>query len=93
MPANVVSDAVLDIAFSDQGRLPLAANIVHPHPILWRVVFTNLQKALMRYKNLSKDGLPIVPFAEWVSKLTEYAQGATEDDMQRIVGAFSLLDV
>ena len=93
MPANIVSDAVLDIAFSDQGRLPLAANIVHPHPILWTSVFTNLQKALIRYKNLSKDGLPIVPFAEWVSKLTEYAQGATEDGMQRIVGAFSLLDV
>lgn len=42
-------------------------HLAHPHPVAWSTLFTAASHEL--------SGLPLVPYAEWVDRLTKSADG------------------
>lgn len=44
----------------------LVLHVAHPHPVAWSTLFTAASHAL--------DGIPLVPYTEWLARLTQSAR-------------------
>lgn len=80
---NVVSQAILDIAFA-QERPTIALNLVHPRPVPWSSVMRGISAALVSC-NVTSEILPLIPFNLWFEKLAGKVKSATEADFSDIV--------
>lgn len=79
---DVVSGTILDILFANT-KLPIALNIVHPHPVTWRSVITNL-KQVIQEKGL-KDEITVVSISDWLSRLEDRGKNETDEDVKNLV--------
>lgn len=89
LPVDVVSQAILDVAFSKQS-LSIALNIVHPRPSPWSTVVGTIADELHR-AGVSQKRLPLIPFENWFEKLEQRSEGANAEEMADIVSASSML--
>ncbi|KAF7973245.1 hypothetical protein HWV62_15753 [Athelia sp. TMB] len=89
LPVDVVSQAVLDVALSEQAPT-LVLNIVHPRPSQWTTIIEAIGHALHR-AGVTEMAVPLIPFGEWLGELEQRAVGADADAMARIP-AIKLLD-
>jgi hypothetical protein len=76
VPVDVVAAALIDMSRSDEPVFHLSA----PQPVPWHAVFSAFAQRL---------GLPLVPYAEWVVRVSAAAEANTADEN---VPAFALLD-
>jgi hypothetical protein len=83
LPIHAVSNAILDVAFSDEQSLT-ALNIVHPRPVEWSTVMRDVREALLAAK-VNSEILPLVPFEEWLKQLEGRAEIADVHDISSIV--------
>ncbi|TFK46677.1 NAD(P)-binding protein [Heliocybe sulcata] len=84
IPMHTVAFVVSDLVFASQ-RVPLALNVVHPEPVGWSAVMSDIAAAL------GSRSLPLVPFPDWVDKLEKAALQASKEDYEKIP-AIRLLD-
>ena len=77
--ASVASDFVCS-----SEKWPTLVNVVHPRPITWRNVMSDINANLKRQ-------LKLVPFNEWLTALETIAAKGTVQDVERLVGLESLL--
>ncbi|KAL1690001.1 hypothetical protein GGG16DRAFT_103377 [Schizophyllum commune] len=66
---DAVAGTVLDATFSQSALRP-SHNVVHPRPVQWSQMIKHVQNSL---KTVLQRDVPIVPFAEWFSKLEALA--------------------
>ncbi|CAA7263094.1 unnamed protein product [Cyclocybe aegerita] len=85
---DAASRAILDIALTPE-RPPLALNAVHPRPVLWQDIMQAIAKEIPPRDGV--DGIPFVPFSQWVERLEERAKYGDEADLQLVPG-IKLLD-
>ncbi|KAF7341008.1 Acetyl-CoA synthetase-like protein [Mycena sanguinolenta] len=78
---EAVSHAIIDAALSPETP-PFAINLVHPRPVAWDFVMSNLASTVH---------LPLIPFGEWVQQLKDLSTTATAKDIEKIPG-IKLLD-
>ncbi len=76
MTVQSVAQIILDIAFNSEAE-PMI-NLVHPKPVPWASIVTQLQHAL-------KKDIPVKPAAEWFEILESQSQMASSEDIHRIV--------
>ncbi|KAF7985842.1 hypothetical protein HWV62_526 [Athelia sp. TMB] len=89
LPVDVVSQAILDIALSNQAPT-IALNIVHPKPSRWSDLVRSVADAL-HHMGITKEAVPLIPFREWLGLLEKRSAGADAVDMAEIP-AIKLLD-
>lgn len=75
MTVQSVAQIILDIAFNSEAE-PMI-NLVHPKPVPWASIVTQLQHAL-------KEDIPVKPAAEWFEILESQSQMASSEDIHRI---------
>ncbi|KAI5884843.1 acetyl-CoA synthetase-like protein [Schizophyllum commune H4-8] len=78
---DAVAGTLLDAAFSKTPLSP-SHNAVHPRPVAWSQMIKHIQHSL---KSFVQRDMPIVPFAEWLSKL-EAASTRPDVDVQQVPG-------
>ncbi|KZP33662.1 acetyl-CoA synthetase-like protein [Athelia psychrophila] len=66
LPANTVSQTILDVAFAEEHLITL--NVVHPRPTRWSTVIKHIRDAL-QHSGLTCQALPLVHFTEWFDAL------------------------
>ncbi|KAJ4474509.1 acetyl-CoA synthetase-like protein [Lentinula aciculospora] len=72
IPMDSVADAIVDVGLSsDSSPAPLAVNLVHPYPIPWSEMIQDIQKNVIKVKQLEADALPVLPFRTWLEALQE----------------------
>ncbi|KAF5393844.1 hypothetical protein D9757_000419 [Collybiopsis confluens] len=85
MPMDAVSNALLDVGFSnDLKAAPMAVNVVHPNPVSWTSVVQSIRTVLIQEKNLPSDALPLVPFHDWLVNVEQRARESAEAATQNI---------
>ena len=57
-------------------------NIVHPRPVPWNRLFTEIATDLSSELNTS---LLFIPYSQWISKLEQFSASPTEDDLKAVV--------
>ncbi|KAG2068654.1 putative aminoadipate reductase [Suillus decipiens] len=82
IPPHAISNAILDVAFAEEEP-PIAVNLVHPRPIVWRALMQPIADALAEHK-VTSNPLPLVPFSEWLEKLELRAKDLSEETIRRI---------
>lgn len=75
MTVQSVAQIILDIAFSSEAEPVI--NLVHPKPVSWVSIVTQLQRAL-------KKDIPVKPAAEWFEILESQSQMTSSEDIHRI---------
>ncbi|KAK0189809.1 putative aminoadipate reductase [Armillaria mellea] len=75
MTVQSVAQIILDIAFNSEAEPVI--NLVHPKPVPWASIVTQLQHAL-------KEDIPVKSAAEWFEILESQSQMASSEDIQRI---------
>ncbi|KAL1671541.1 hypothetical protein EV122DRAFT_295427 [Schizophyllum commune] len=78
---DAVAGTLLDAAFSKTPLSP-SHNAVHPRPVAWSQMIKNIQQSL---KSVVQRDVPIISFADWVSKL-EAASTRPDVDVQEVPG-------
>ncbi|EPQ57812.1 acetyl-CoA synthetase-like protein [Gloeophyllum trabeum ATCC 11539] len=86
IPMHTVASVISDVALASVD-VPLALNVVHPHPVEWNSIMGDVAQAL----SPESSPLPVVPFEEWVAKIEEKALKAEKEDYESIP-AIRLLD-
>ncbi|KZP17631.1 putative aminoadipate reductase [Athelia psychrophila] len=81
LPMDVVSQAILDVAFSKQPP-SITLNIVHPRPSQWSTIITSVSSAMNR-AGITRGRLPLVSFKEWFGRLEERSKYADADEMAK----------
>ncbi|KAK7033979.1 hypothetical protein VNI00_012606 [Paramarasmius palmivorus] len=71
IPGTVVSQAILDVGFSDIA--PFAINVVHPRPTKWSIVIKQLVDSLVEHGRVEPGKVEIVPWRDWVKELERLA--------------------
>ncbi|KAL1718563.1 hypothetical protein EV715DRAFT_291171 [Schizophyllum commune] len=66
---DAVAGTVLDATFSQSALRP-SHNVVHPRPVQWSQMIKHVQNSL---KTVLQRDVPILPFAEWFTKLEALA--------------------
>lgn len=82
LPMHAVSQAILDVAWSSTAGAeswPPALNLVHPRPVSWNAIFSQVNEALVR-EGVVKAELPIVAFQEWFSLLEKKAASSSDSE-------------
>lgn len=74
---DAVARAVVDITLNTKP-LPELLNLVHPRPVPWRQIMDAINDELDLH-------LPLVPFADWVSRVKARA---SEPSLDKIVGRY-----
>ncbi|KAG1898169.1 uncharacterized protein F5891DRAFT_956098, partial [Suillus fuscotomentosus] len=82
IPPHAVSNAILDVAFAEEEP-PIAVNLVHPRPTVWKTLMQPIADALVEHKATSYP-LPLVPFSEWLEKLELSAKDLHQETMDCI---------
>jgi hypothetical protein len=83
-----VAAAILETTFAKEAPPP-ALNVVNPRSAPWAVIVAFVRRAIVKRKGLPReDVLPIVPFGNWFERLESKAEGASEDDLVKIVSQF-----
>lgn len=59
-----VSPIVLDVILSSSESVPSVVNVVHPRPVSWHSLMSEISAALAGYGTL-----PLIPFNRWISDL------------------------
>ncbi|KAJ3758360.1 acetyl-CoA synthetase-like protein [Lentinula raphanica] len=80
IPMDAVADAIVDAGLSKIDPLPLAVNLVHPHPIPWSQMIQDVRKALINDRQLKDDALQLVPFHIWFETLQNAAFAAVDTE-------------
>ncbi|KAK0478796.1 putative aminoadipate reductase [Armillaria novae-zelandiae] len=75
MTVQSVAQIILDIAFNSEAEPVI--NLVHPKPVPWASIVTQLQHAL-------KKDIPVKPAAEWFEILESQSQMTSSEDIHRI---------
>ncbi|KAJ7443002.1 putative aminoadipate reductase [Mycena latifolia] len=78
---EAVARTIVDAALCTE-RPPFALNLVHPRPVSWDTIISNMARIANR---------KLIPFAEWVRQLEARAARATPEDIKNIPG-IKLLD-
>lgn len=78
---DAVAKAIVDVAFIDQTP-PTSLNLVHPYPIDWITLISNIRDAVKQILGLD---VALVPFQDWLSQLEKRGSGATAEDMASTV--------
>jgi hypothetical protein len=89
MREECVAHAILDVAFAKEAPPP-ALNLVNPRSAPWVDVIDYIRNCIIKEKGLASDALPIVPFADWFALLEKSAEGASKDELVKIVSARAL---
>ncbi|KAJ7624410.1 putative aminoadipate reductase [Roridomyces roridus] len=84
IPPEAVCSAIVDAVFS-QEPAPPAVNLVHPKPVPWDDVMSNLAGVG------SERPMPLVPLGEWADQLRSRATMVCKEDLENIPG-LKLLD-
>lgn len=84
LPADAVAQAILDVVFVSQPP-PAALNLVHPNPVEWNSIISNIRNALEA--TLALD-LTLVPFHDWFLQLALRSENASSKDLASIVSCF-----
>ncbi|KAF8871770.1 putative aminoadipate reductase [Infundibulicybe gibba] len=87
IPMDAVAQAIIDVAF-DENRPPTIMNLVHPKPVEWNTVISNIQDAMLREMG---QGPSLVPFHKWFELLEGRAPTLNEDTMKKFP-ALKILD-
>ena len=74
---DAIGQAYVDWVLSSDD-LPDFVNVVHPCPVAWDVVLHGVCDELHK-------SLPVVPLAEWISKVERAMQSSSLDQMAEIV--------
>jgi thioester reductase-like protein len=90
LPVTAVSDCIIEVMFR-QDQPPLALNVVHPKPVAWTKMITDIREALLYAGCIGETEMTIIPFSEWFSKLETAARQADANTMRDIVSVFSSL--
>ncbi|TCD69319.1 putative NRPS-like protein biosynthetic cluster [Steccherinum ochraceum] len=78
--ADTICETMLDIVTTDQvSRIPEVMNIVHPRPRAWHDIMIDIKDTVGPMKQL-----PLIPFADWVTKVEAASVHASEKDLERI---------
>lgn len=64
IPIDIAARAVCEMRNTTSGSPVL--HLAHPHPVAWSTLFTAASHAL--------DGIPLVPYTEWLARLTQSAR-------------------
>lgn len=89
MSVDNVSKIILDILFQ-RDMLPPTLNVVHSKPISWSFMITTVRDTLE--KKIVCGKLPLVPWAEWMSKVEELGSGQIDESLlQSLVGICNLV--
>jgi thioester reductase-like protein len=83
-PTDVISQAILDVAFTSGSSTERALNLVHPHPVLWSTIMENFADVFVE-DGITSHRLPLVPVEDWVAQLTELSTSADANTFERIV--------
>ncbi|GJE93768.1 hypothetical protein PsYK624_099290, partial [Phanerochaete sordida] len=84
IPMDAVADIIRDIVLS-QEEMPTLVNAVHPRPVAWKQVMGDINACL------GDKPLAVVPYSWWLEALERAADGATQEDLERIP-ALKILD-
>ncbi|KAJ7604455.1 hypothetical protein FB45DRAFT_850695 [Roridomyces roridus] len=84
IPPEAVCSAIVDAVLS-KDPAPLAVNLVHPKPVPWDEVMSNLAGVG------NQRQMPLVPLAQWTEQLRMRAAWASKEDLENIPG-LKLLD-
>ncbi|GLB33171.1 putative acetyl-CoA synthetase-like protein [Lyophyllum shimeji] len=87
LPMDAVASAIVHVAVSDVHP-PQALNLVHPRPIEWQEMISNIQATITEV--LGRD-LKLVSFAEWLSAVEAHGQKAAVETFDTMP-AIKLLD-
>ncbi|KAJ3994751.1 putative aminoadipate reductase [Lentinula boryana] len=71
-PLDAVAEGILDVTFTKED-IPIAINLVHPHPVSWTSIMQVIREYLISAKQLPLDALPLVPFRDWMQVLSDKA--------------------
>lgn len=78
---DAVATTLVDAAFANTALSP-SHNAVHPRPVPWSRMITNVQSSL---KTVLQRDIPVVPFPEWFAKL-EAVAGEPNLDAREVPG-------
>ncbi|CAL1703617.1 unnamed protein product [Somion occarium] len=81
IPVDVVASAVVEITHSSSATSDVL-NIVHPQPVPWNNVFSDIAKTL---GSMSGQPVQLVPYADWLAKLEQYSTSPTQSDLDAMV--------
>lgn len=82
LPMNKTAPVVLDAVFST-NHPPAVLNVVHPRPVTWHAMMSNLAVSL-------SDATPnrkfeLVPFLDWIAQLEKLSLTLSVDEAKDIV--------
>jgi hypothetical protein len=83
MPADSVSQSIIDIALGDPAP-DLAVNLQHPRPVSWKKIMHGFSLALQDTE-VTQEPLPLIDMQTWVHRITAAADNADADVLRRIV--------
>ena len=83
LPGPAVAKILLDAAFSPGKLVEPAMNVVHPRPVAWDFVMSNINESLVQEGILQRP-LPLISFSKWFDRLQ--AVDASADNINDIVG-------
>ena len=78
IPMDAVAEIIRDTVLS-QEEMPTLVNAVHPRPVAWKQVMSDINACL------HDKPLAVVPYSWWLEALERAADGATQEDLERIV--------
>ncbi|KAJ3731317.1 putative aminoadipate reductase [Lentinula guzmanii] len=71
-PLDAIAEGILDVTFAKED-IPIAINLVHPHPVSWTSIMQVIREYLISAKQLPLDAIPLVPFRDWMQVLSDKA--------------------
>jgi hypothetical protein len=86
MPADDVSQAIVDVALAEKKPVP-ALNLRHPHPTAWSTLMRGFAQALLA-TGVTSTSLSLVNIKTWVDKVETASHGANQTSLREIVRSF-----
>ncbi|TFK33802.1 acetyl-CoA synthetase-like protein [Crucibulum laeve] len=90
LPMDAAAQVILDVGYSMDSP-PVALNLVHPKPVSWKWIITEIKRAMASSISLTAGAIPFIPFREWFANLENHARNASQEDLKHIP-AIKLLD-
>ncbi|KAJ7153064.1 putative aminoadipate reductase [Mycena crocata] len=75
---DVVTNAIMDVAFATPKSTYSVFNVVHPKPVSWNLLMGTMRDIILAQKKVSAE-LRLVPFSEWFAAL-EFASKCAPAD-------------
>ena len=82
LPMNKTAPVVLDAVFSTNSP-PAVLNVVHPRPVTWHTMMSNLAASLSDATSSRK--FKLVPFLDWIAQLEKLSLTLSVEEAKDIV--------